>query len=130
MMVFFRLFKGALVCGLGVLAVSSGLSTLRVRASEVAKADQLWVQVYRVGDLPVWHVSAGMPARFDASLLIACIEAIVDPRGAQEGSIAEHATTQSLVIRQTKANHQRIADMIERLRAERKAVARKAAAMN
>ncbi len=129
-MAFPRLFKGALVCGLTLLVIGNGLSTRRVRAAEAAKSDQLLVKVYRVGDLPVWHVSPGMPPQFDASLLIARIESVVDRGATQEGSIVEHAAAQSLVIRQTRANHERISDVMERLRTGRKAAARKAASMN
>jgi len=87
-------------------------------------------EIYVVGDLPVWHVSPGFEPRYDGSLLVAHVREVVDDGSWVRGSIEEFPTTVSLVIRQTQANHERIARALDRLRAQRKAAAIKAAASN
>jgi flagellar basal body L-ring protein FlgH len=81
-----------------------------------ADSDTYFV-VHNIADLPVWR-SQGMSApRFAPEVLVAHVRSVVDPAswdsGAEIRSIEDKA---SLVIRQTQANHEKIADLLQSFR--------------
>lgn len=87
-------------------------------ADESAKSQELTVRVYPVADLPVYVAPRGVEATFNPVLLTGLLEARVGAEDWQgdRDSIAPHETTNSLVIRTTRANHQRISTILEVLR--------------
>ena len=99
-----------------------GLRTFVTAADEKPKRPQSdWtVCVYQVADLPVYRIGKDLKSpEFDASLLVDFIRSSVDPESWAEASMVVHERTASLVIRQTHANHKKIADAVGALREKR-----------
>jgi hypothetical protein len=100
-------------------------------AEQSDRKDQLLAVVYPVADLPVWRYESAKPVPglvktpgrpdgqtvFDPSLLIAQIKTTVDPNSwGDRGTVSRHESTASLVVRQTLANHEKIATLLTSLR--------------
>ena len=88
----------------------------------LVKEPEYVTRVYPVPDLQVWKVRPG-GVEFDADLLINHIESTVapnswrcEPRDAADGVVQAFERNGSLVICQTKENHQAIADLLNELR--------------
>lgn len=80
----------------------------------------LYVSVYQVADLPVYRIGKDLKSpEFDATLLVDFVRSSVDAESWAKGSLVVHEKTASLVIRQTQANHLKIADAVEALRKKR-----------
>jgi len=97
---------------------------------EAVKEPEFVTKVYPVPDLQVWKVRP-QGVQFDADLLVAHLKSTVNPqswRGAvcSSPADAEHANgaiepferNGSLVICQTEENHEQIANLLQKLRAE------------
>ncbi len=84
-------------------------------AEERPKDDQLLAMVYPVADLPVWSLGEDKP-QFKPTLLIAHLKLAADPDSWERGSISIHEPTASLVVRQTRANHQKFRDLLTTFR--------------
>ncbi|MGD9854261.1 MAG: hypothetical protein AB7U20_04845 [Planctomycetaceae bacterium] len=112
----------AVVC-LCSFAGAVAVSLAPLRAAD--DADLLVPRVYPVADLPVWSLGDEKP-RFDPSVLIAHIKSTVDPESWKDAAIVpwkdaaivghEKAELACLVVRQTRANHDKVADVIRSLR--------------
>ncbi len=118
----------ARVCLAG-LVCAVGLAFVPLNAAEVGEADeQLLTVVYPVADLAVWAIGRdviGSVAKrkeetptFDPSLLTTLITTTIDPESWQDGKgmIVKHEKTASLVVRQTRSNLDKVADLISELR--------------
>ena len=97
---------------------------------EAVKEPEFVTKVYPVPDLQVWKVRP-QGVQFDADLLVAHVKSTVDPqswRGAvcSSPAAAEHANgaiepferNGSLVICQTEENHEQIANLLQKMRAD------------
>jgi hypothetical protein len=85
--------------------------------ADPSSPETLFVIVYPVADLPVYTAPRGEKPEFKPDLLITLIQAKVDPDSWEAGgSVSVHDRTNSLIIRQTKANHNLIADLMSRFR--------------
>jgi hypothetical protein len=97
---------------------------------EKAKQPELVTKVYPVPDLQVWKVRP-QGVQFDADLLVAHLKSTVDSqswRGAvcsspadaknANGAIQPFERNGSLVICQTEENHEQIANLLQKMRAE------------
>ncbi len=111
-----RLFKQIVLGGVALAVIGGGLFTVRLLAEE--KAPRMVVEVYQVADLPVWKVTKDASPQYDGKLLVAYIREIAGMGPDDEGTIEEHPSTASLVVRQTMEKHQKISDALERLRGE------------
>ena len=99
-----------------VMIAIAGISTAAVDESEV-----LIRIVYTVDDLPVFKDSKDGTV-FDASILIAHLQATVEPAswmsaGTGEGEIMPFDKNNSLVVSQTQSNHEKIVAVLESLKA-------------
>ncbi len=106
-----RICLAALVC-----AIAFAILPLNA-AEEKPKDEQVVAMVYSIGGLPVWSPRIGDDGpRFSPELLIAHIKLAVEPDSweKENRSITPHETTKSLVIRQTRANHDQISKLIDR----------------
>ncbi|MEX1096976.1 MAG: hypothetical protein WED34_13095 [Planctomycetales bacterium] len=83
--------------------------------------EPLITATYAIHDLPLWHHHDGQSEHPACEALIRLIKGTIDPESWERGaSIREFETTLSLVVRQTQANHDRIAKLIGLLRPEKK----------
>ncbi|MEX0717921.1 MAG: hypothetical protein WD066_15105 [Planctomycetaceae bacterium] len=91
-------------------------------AADPKQSDEpLVTETYSIGDLPLWHREDDQPQHLAYDALIRLIQGTVDPQSWERGaSIKPFETTLSLVIRQTQANHERIAKLFGLLRPEGK----------
>ncbi len=106
-----RICLAGLVC-----AIAFAILPLNA-AEERPKEDQLVVIVYPVADLPVWSLGDDKP-RFNPEVLIAHIKTAIDPDSWTDAAISPHKSEKMacLVVRQTRANHNQITELIEGLR--------------
>lgn len=112
-----RLFKQFALGGLALAAIGGGFAAVSLLAADSSQF--MKVEVYQVADLPVWKVTKGASPQYDGTLLVAYIRQVAEMGPDDEGSIEQHASTASLVIRQTMAKHQKISDALEQLRGGR-----------
>ncbi|MCA9110626.1 MAG: hypothetical protein KDA52_11795 [Planctomycetaceae bacterium] len=103
------------------LACAVGLAFVPLNAAEEDGADEeLKIVVYPVADLTVRSVASknGDDPTFDPWLLSTLIKATIEPESWQDGSgrIAIHEKTCSLIVRQTKENHDQVAELFSKLR--------------
>jgi hypothetical protein len=118
--------------GVGVMTERPTVNQAAYEASLLEKVQEptFVTKVYPVPDLQVWKVRP-QGVQFDADLLIAHVQATVDPqswRGAAcaspadaahaDGAIQPFERNGSLVICQTEANHERIAKLFQQMRTE------------
>jgi hypothetical protein len=102
-----------------------GLITLIVAVAAVSKAaedkkDVLYRVVYVVNDLPVFKDSKN-GKEFDATLLMAHIQSTVEPdswmsSGKGKAEMGPFPKNSSIVESQTRANHEKLVDLLESLR--------------
>lgn len=87
---------------------------------EQDRSDAKFTIVYSVADLAVWRqVKEGAP-EFAPSLLIAYIQSTVSPESwTEDQEIRPFVANASLVISQTRANHERIAELLQTFRPKR-----------
>jgi len=79
-------------------------------------AEAVYVTTYAVHHLPVWQKTDKGDVRFDASILIALVKAEVAPETwGKSGDIASFDANHLIVVRQTLANHKRIAAVLDKL---------------
>jgi hypothetical protein len=108
-------------CNMKALALSTVLvalfSTLTLFASPTKdKADEIYVKVYNVADLPVWRTNLKQ-TEFAPEVLIKYLQTSVDPKSwSARGEIKGDAKTWALVVSQTQANHEAIADALRSFR--------------
>ena len=103
----FSLLLAGLACGLAFVLMPADAAEDRERGDELISA------VYPIAHLPVWmHQSDD----FDPTLLIDYLKLAVDPASWERGAITAHPRTSSLVIRQTRANHRKIQDILATFR--------------
>lgn len=125
-MAFPRLFKQVILGGLALAVISGGFAAVSLLAAD---GNQLMkVVVFQVSDLPVWKMTTDASPRYDGTLLVTYIREVADMGPDDEGTIEEHPSTASLVIRQTPEKLRKISDALERLRGEQKLAAKKDAA--
>ena len=117
-MAFPRLFKPMVLGGLALAAIGGGFAAMSLLAADSSQF--MKVEVYQVADLPVWKVTKGASPQYDGTLLVAYIRQFAGMGPDDEGSIEQHVSTASLVIRQTKAKHQMISDLLEKIRDDQK----------
>lgn len=121
-----RLFKQVVLGGLALAAIGGGFAAVSLLAAD--SSPLMKVEVYQVADLPVWKVAKDASPQYDGTLLVAYIRQVADMGPDDEGSIEEHASTASLVIRQTPAKHQKISDLLEKIREDQKQAEKREAA--
>lgn len=125
-MVFPRFFKQVVLGGAALAVIGGGFAAVRLLAAD--RSQEMKVEVYQVADLPVWKMTEDASPDYDATLLLTYIRQVAGIEADDEGSIEEHPSTASLVIRQTREKHQKISDALERLRSEQRLAAKKEAA--
>ncbi|MCA9078278.1 MAG: hypothetical protein KDA93_24835 [Planctomycetaceae bacterium] len=108
------------VCLAG-LVCAVGLAFVPLKAAEEGRAkEETLAIVYPVADLTVRSVACehGDHSTFDPSLLLTVIKATIAPESWQDGSgqIAIHEKTCSFIVRQTKENHDQLAELLSKLR--------------
>lgn len=79
-------------------------------------AEPLKTAVYPVGDLPVWSRNDKGEAEFAPKVLIAHLKAALPAKAWKSGEISADESSRVLIIKQTKDNHQAIADALSVLR--------------
>lgn len=121
-----RFFKQVVLGGLALAAIGGGFAAVSLLAADSSQL--MKVEVYQVADLPVWKMTTGASPEYDGTLLVAYLRQVAEMGPDDQGTIEEHASTASLVIRQTREKHQKISDAVERLRGEQKLAAKKDAA--
>lgn len=97
---------------------------------DAVKGPEFITRVYPVPDLQVWKVRP-QGVQFDADLLVAHVKATVDPQSWRGMAYADPAQAErasgeirpfersgSLVVCQTKENHKKIADLLQKMRVD------------
>lgn len=100
------------LCTLAVLSTLA-FAILPINAEDKSPDEELVVRVYPVPDLPLYHANS---TQMQPQVLMAFMKSLCPGFDQQDGSIAPHETTLSLVVRTTRANHQRISIGLESLR--------------
>jgi len=105
------------------MALASLAFSPPVRAEEGAVEEQgpaLFSRTYQVSDLIIPLASSQLPKKVDFDWLLDLIElrtgADCWTHSGGLGAISAHESTLSLVIRQTQATHERIADLLDEIR--------------
>jgi hypothetical protein len=77
----------------------------------------VYLITYAVADLPVWRNKGDKSPEFAPEVLTTYLRATVDPKSWKKGADIRPFTKQAaLVIAQTQANHEKIADALESFR--------------
>jgi hypothetical protein len=105
------------IIGMFAILVALASSLFNAIAKPESNAgEKVYPVIYNVPDMPVWENTKSKPM-FAPRVLTALIRAKVDPpswnRAAEIRVLADKA---GLVIAQTRANHEQIADLLESLR--------------
>lgn len=88
--------------------------------AEDQKLEVIHNRVYYIADLPVWQFTPKAEPKFDAKILIAYIKTTVSPDSwFGDAEIRPFNKNASLVVAQTAANHEKIADLLSELRPAR-----------
>ncbi len=108
----------AILCTPAIIAKAEDApqETQAVAESKEGPEDKVFTCVYALTDLPVWRIGRdGETKQFDASLVMALVESHVDPQSWKEkAGMSVYPANRSLVISQTRSNHRKIADLLER----------------
>ena len=98
------------------IALLSPVLLFAVPKHEAAPA-KLCVIPYAVADLPVWRTNLKDAPKFAPELLVTYLQSTVDPASWEAGAqMRPFERNASLVISQTQANHEKIADELRAFR--------------
>jgi hypothetical protein len=99
------------------IALLSPVILFAVPKRETASAEKIYTINYAVADLPVWRSNLKDAPKFAPEVLTKYLRSTVDPNSWKNGAeIRPFQRNASLVITQTQANHEKIADALHGFR--------------
>ncbi|TWT32285.1 hypothetical protein KOR34_40470 [Posidoniimonas corsicana] len=102
------------------VAAGGGVATSETPTSPQTR-QEITTRLYEASDLPVWRQTGNGEVVFDASLLVAHIQSTVSPKTwSEECIIREYEKNASLIVSQTRDNHNRVAKLLDSLRQKAK----------